>query len=89
LIWDAWESLEPMQRQHWLGSLLVSAYLARPREGRLAPFRLQCRAEGRAKGAATIPKPPDPTSGFSRCDVGVGRERHEGDSPDWRRRASR
>jgi hypothetical protein len=27
LVWDAWESLEPMQRQHWLGSQLVSAYL--------------------------------------------------------------
>lgn len=27
LIWDAWESLEPMQRQHWLGSQLISAYL--------------------------------------------------------------
>jgi len=27
LIWDAWESLEPMQRQHWLGSQLVSACL--------------------------------------------------------------
>ncbi len=27
LIWDGWESLEPMQRQHWLGSQLVSAYL--------------------------------------------------------------
>jgi len=27
LIWDAWETLEPMQRQHWLGSQLVSAYL--------------------------------------------------------------
>jgi hypothetical protein len=27
LIWDAWESLEPMQRQHWLGTLLVSAHL--------------------------------------------------------------
>ncbi|AMS45553.1 RHE_PE00001 family protein [Aminobacter aminovorans] len=27
LIWDAWESLEPMQRQHGLGSQLVSAYL--------------------------------------------------------------
>ena len=26
LIWDAWESLEPMQRQHWLGALLVAAY---------------------------------------------------------------
>lgn len=26
LLWDAWESLEPMQRQHWLGSQLVSAY---------------------------------------------------------------
>jgi hypothetical protein len=27
LLWDAWESLEPMQRQHWLGTQLVSAYL--------------------------------------------------------------
>lgn len=27
LIWEAWESLEPMQRQHWLGSQFVSAYL--------------------------------------------------------------
>jgi hypothetical protein len=27
LIWDAWESLEPMQRQHWLGSQFVSGYL--------------------------------------------------------------
>lgn len=27
IIWDAWESLEPMQRQHWLGALLVAAYL--------------------------------------------------------------
>lgn len=27
LLFDAWESLEPMQRQHWLGGQLVSAYL--------------------------------------------------------------
>jgi hypothetical protein len=27
LLWDAWETLEPMQRQHWLGGQLVSAYL--------------------------------------------------------------
>ncbi|MGE3993689.1 RHE_PE00001 family protein, partial [Pseudorhodoplanes sp.] len=27
LIWDAWETLEPMQRQHWLGSQFVSAHL--------------------------------------------------------------
>ncbi|MFC3723059.1 RHE_PE00001 family protein [Neoaquamicrobium sediminum] len=27
LIWEAWESLEPMQRQHWLGSQFASAYL--------------------------------------------------------------
>jgi hypothetical protein len=27
LIWDAWETLEPLQRQHWLGSQFVSAYL--------------------------------------------------------------
>ena len=27
ILWDAWEYLEPMQRQHWLGGQLVSAYL--------------------------------------------------------------
>lgn len=27
LIWDAWETLEPMQRQHWLGSQFAGAYL--------------------------------------------------------------
>jgi hypothetical protein len=27
ILWDAWEDLEPMQRQHWLGGQLVSAYL--------------------------------------------------------------
>ena len=27
LVWDAWESLDPLQRQHWLGSQFVSAYL--------------------------------------------------------------
>jgi Protein of unknown function (DUF1612)/HTH DNA binding domain len=27
LLYDVWETLEPMQRQHWLGSQLVSAYL--------------------------------------------------------------
>ncbi|WP_157016755.1 RHE_PE00001 family protein [Mesorhizobium xinjiangense] len=27
VLWDAWETLEPMQRQHWLGSQLISANL--------------------------------------------------------------
>ncbi|WP_269586401.1 RHE_PE00001 family protein [Roseibium sp. Sym1] len=27
VLWDAWEHLEPLQRQHWLGLLLVSDYL--------------------------------------------------------------
>lgn len=27
ILYDAWESLEPMQNQHWLGGHLVSAYL--------------------------------------------------------------
>ena len=26
VIWDAWESLEPLQRQHWLGVQLVNSY---------------------------------------------------------------
>ncbi|MCB1468242.1 MAG: DUF1612 and helix-turn-helix domain-containing protein [Rhizobiaceae bacterium] len=27
LLWEAWEQLEPLQRQHWLGQVLVSDYL--------------------------------------------------------------
>lgn len=27
LLWEAWEHLEPLQRQHWLGQLLVSDFL--------------------------------------------------------------
>jgi hypothetical protein len=27
ILWDAWESLEPLQRQHWLGAQLVNSYL--------------------------------------------------------------
>lgn len=27
LLWDAWEAIEPLERQHWLGQLLVGAYL--------------------------------------------------------------
>lgn len=27
LLFDAWETLEPVQRQHWLGAALVSAYI--------------------------------------------------------------
>lgn len=27
ILWDAWEVLEPLQRQHWLGAQLVSSYL--------------------------------------------------------------
>ncbi|WP_349507987.1 RHE_PE00001 family protein, partial [Agrobacterium pusense] len=26
VIWDAWESTEPLQRQHWLGTQLVNSY---------------------------------------------------------------
>lgn len=27
LLWDAWEHLDPLQRQHWLGQVLVSDFL--------------------------------------------------------------
>lgn len=27
VLWEAWETLEPLQRQHWLGSMLVGSYL--------------------------------------------------------------
>ncbi|RSC21448.1 DUF1403 family protein [Agrobacterium sp. FDAARGOS_525] len=26
ILWDAWESIEPLQRQHWLGAQLVNSY---------------------------------------------------------------
>lgn len=27
ILWEAWERIEPLQTQHWLGNLLVAAYL--------------------------------------------------------------
>lgn len=27
VLWDAWEHLEPLQRQHWLGQMLISDFL--------------------------------------------------------------
>jgi len=27
ILWDSWETLEPLQRQHWLGQVLVSDFL--------------------------------------------------------------
>lgn len=27
LLWEVWEQLEPMKRQHWLGQVLISDYL--------------------------------------------------------------
>lgn len=27
ILWDAWESMEPLQRQHWLGAQLANSYL--------------------------------------------------------------
>ena len=27
VLWDAWEHLEPLQRQHWLGQVLISDFL--------------------------------------------------------------
>lgn len=34
LLWDAWEHLEPLQRQHWLGQVLISDYLRSRRKVR-------------------------------------------------------
>ncbi|RUU26916.1 DUF1612 domain-containing protein, partial [Mesorhizobium sp. M6A.T.Ce.TU.002.03.1.1] len=27
IAWDAWQTIEPLQHQHWLGNLLVAALL--------------------------------------------------------------
>ena len=32
VLWDAWETLEPLQNRHWLGALLVSAWLRSQRK---------------------------------------------------------
>lgn len=34
VLWDAWEHLEPLQRQHWLGQVLVSDFLRSRRKVR-------------------------------------------------------
>ena len=34
VLWDAWEHLEPLQRQHWLGQVLVSGFLRTRRKVR-------------------------------------------------------
>ena len=34
ILWDAWEHLEPLQRQHWLGQVLVSDFLRSRRKVR-------------------------------------------------------
>lgn len=56
LLWDAWETLEPMQRQHWLGGQQVSAYLrARGKVGsHLFGFNVGLKAVPRDRRRAQV-----------------------------------
>ena len=49
ILWEAWERIEPLQRQHWLGNLLVGAYLRS--RGKIASHLL-----GLSVGLKTIPR---------------------------------
>jgi len=49
ILWEAWERIEPLQRQHWLGNLLVGAYLRS--RGKMASHLL-----GLSSGLKTIPR---------------------------------
>lgn len=53
-IFDAWESLEPVQHQHWLGSLIVAAYLRTRGKvaSHLAGFNVGLKAIGRERRRA-------------------------------------
>ncbi|SDG98657.1 RHE_PE00001 family protein [Pelagibacterium luteolum] len=54
LIYDAWEDLEPMQRQHWLGGQLASAYLRSRRKvtSHLLAFNVGLKAVPRERRRA-------------------------------------
>ncbi|ESZ10153.1 hypothetical protein X737_32135 [Mesorhizobium sp. L48C026A00] len=56
MLWDAWETLEPMQRQHWLGGQQVSAYLrARSKVGsHLFRFNVGLKAVPRERRRAQV-----------------------------------
>lgn len=49
LLWEAWESLEPMQRKHWLGGQFASAYLR-------ARGKVASHLFGFSVGLKTIPR---------------------------------
>ena len=56
ILWDAWETLEPLQRQHWLGSILIGSYLRS--RGKVAThllaFNVGLKAIGRERRRSPI-----------------------------------
>jgi hypothetical protein len=49
ILWEAWETAEPLQRQHWLGNVLVGAYLR-------SRGKVTSHLFGLAAGLKTIPR---------------------------------
>ncbi|MER8779427.1 RHE_PE00001 family protein [Mesorhizobium sp. M0977] len=56
VLWDAWETLEPLQRQHWLGSMLIGSYLrSRGKVGtHLLAFNVGLKAIGRERRRSPV-----------------------------------
>lgn len=49
VMWDAWESIEPLQRQHWLGAQLVNSYFR-------ARGKVSSHLFGFCSGLKTVPR---------------------------------
>lgn len=66
IAFDAWQDIEPLQHQPWLGTLLVAALLRQ--RGKSASHILlpQCRNAHRSTGTAERARPDDPAAGGSR-----------------------
>lgn len=56
VLWDAWETLEPLQRQHWLGSMLISSYLRSTGKAvsHLLAFNVGLKAIGRERRRSPV-----------------------------------
>lgn len=56
ILWEAWETLEPLQRQHWLGSILIGSYLRS--RGKVAThllaFNVGLKAIGRERRRSAV-----------------------------------
>ena len=68
VVWDAWEDIEPLQHQHWLGPMLVSAMLQRTGQDQIASRRLQRGIALHSARSPPCPRSYDP----AHCISGSG-----------------